>query len=444
MGGADVFVPLATMWRSFGLGAVLLVLQVGAPVPAITGARVTLVPKTSAALKVTVENRRPSPLVRIEIGLTRPGQSAPLETFGRYFSGPPRAGEQDSSPVQANTRRTFDLVLRNGSDIETVAVTLAVFEDGSAEGTPGALEAWRKGRDERADDLKYWVQAFEKMPRISEPDLRQFLAARVQERGRQAPQDPSTVRARVQRLLQQNPSGPDVWTPLDRLRATVRAELADVPSEPTAGAESRAAGPVSGVVLSWERADATEHVAVIENLRDVPIEAFGLETVDPVSGRPSGGQRSDFCLAEREPVTLGRNRIQPHEVREVPLGRSPGSEVLQLSFVLFDDLSFEGRPDQRDELLRDREATASDYAFAIDVITRASALPPDQVRTFVAAQRDERALRPRLGGRASNVNVIDEFIRQLAESPVRAAANAKGFLDHIERQRERLIRHVPR
>ncbi len=126
------------------------------------------------------------------------------------------------------------------------------------------------------------------------------------------------------------------------------------------------------------------------------------------------------------------------------LGRAPGGEILRLSFVLFDDLSFEGLPDQRDQLFRDREATASDYAFAIDVISRASVLPPEESLAFVTAQRDGRALGPRVGGRPPNGSVIDEFIRQLKESPVRAAANAKGFLGHIEGQRQRLIRHLPR
>jgi hypothetical protein len=201
---------------------------------------------------------------------------------------------------------------------------------------------------------------------------------------------------------------------------------------------------VSGVVLSWERSAATEHVAVIENLRDIPIEAFGLEHVDPVSGRPTGGQRSDFCLAEPGPDTTGRSRIQPKEVREVRLSGAPGREVVRLSFVLFDDLSFEGRADERDQLLRAREATAADYAVAIDAITRASALPPGEARAFVTARRAERALARRPDGRAHDVSVIDEFIRQLTDSPDRAVAGAKGFLDHIERQRQRLIRHLPR
>ena len=444
MGRDHEFVPLATMWRLFLIGATLVAVQVAPPVPAITGARVTVVPKTTAALKATVENRRNSPLVTIELGLSRRGQSAPFETHGRYFSGPPRTDGRDSSPIQPNSRRVLDLVLRNAADVETLAVILAVFEDGSAEGAPAALDTWRTARKERRDDLTYWVQAFEAMPRISEPDLRRFLAARVLERGRQATNDPSTVRARLQQLLQAHPYGPEVWAHLDRLRATVRGELAAVPAEPAAGVEGRAAAAVSSVVVSWERTDATEHVAVIENLRNVPIEAFGLERADPVSGRSNGGQRSDFCLAEREPATPGHSRIQPNEKREVRLGSAPGDEILRLSFVLFDDLSFEGRSDHRDELLRDREARASDYAFAIDVISRASVLPPEEARALVTGQRAERVLRPRAGGRPPDVSVLDEFIRQLTESPVRAAAGAKVFLDHIERQRQRLVRHVSR
>jgi hypothetical protein len=431
------------MWRPFVIGAAVLALQAPVPAPAITGVRVSVVPKTTAALKATIENRRHSPLVRIDLGLTRRGQSAPFETFSRYFREPSGPEGRDSSPLPPNARRVLDLVLRNGSDIETLAVILAVFEDGLAEGTPAALAAWRKTRDERREDLKYWAQALEAMPRISEPALREFLAARISERGREAAEDRSTVRSSLQRLLHQNPSGPEVWLPLDRLLATVRRELAAIPPEPPRTGEVTAGGSVPGVVLSWERSAATERVAVIENLRNIPIEAFGLEHVDPVSGLPVGGQRSDFCLGEPVHDTTGGGRIQPKEVREVHLSGAAGHEV-RLSFVLFDDLSFEGRADERDQLLRAREATAADYAAAIDVITRASALPPGEAHAFVKAQRAERAVRRRPDGRAHDVSVIDEFIRQLTESPDRAVAGAKGFLDHIERQRQRLIRHLRR
>ena len=159
-------------------------------IPEVTGARVALVPRTAAGLSVTLENRRSSPLVECAIGITRPGESAPSEIHSYFFSGA-YPGRPESGPLQPNARRELELVLRNGNGMETPAMTLAVFADGFVEGTPGQVEAWRTRRREQIDDLAYWVRAFDGMPRINEPAVRDYVAARVLERARDAPTDPS-------------------------------------------------------------------------------------------------------------------------------------------------------------------------------------------------------------------------------------------------------------
>ena len=112
--------------------------------------------------------------------------------------------------------------------------------------------------------------------------------------------------------------------------------------------------------------------------------------------------------------------------------------------MLFDDLSFEGLSDQRERLLRDREAQAADYAFAIDVIEKAAALPPNEMRPFLALKRGERMAQPGADGRAGTVSAIDEFTRMVTDSPDRADAIVKGMVPRLERQRQQLIRHVRR
>ena len=159
------------------------------------------------------------------------------------------------------------------------------------------------------------------MPRIAEPAVREYVAARVLERARDASTDPSTVRARLQRVLQQYPSGPDVWIGLDRLRAEARRELAALPAEPPAVNGGQPPAVISDVALTWERSAPTEFVATIENLRDVPIEAYGLEFVDPATNRVESGRGADFCVGEPQPAERGSGRIQPHEVREVSSGQ---------------------------------------------------------------------------------------------------------------------------
>ena len=131
-------------------------------------------------------------------------------------------------------------------------------------------------------------------------------------------------------------------------------------------------------------------------------------------------------------------------MREVRLGSPPPGAVLRLSYVMFDDLSFEGLPAERDRLLERREAQAADYAFAIDVISKASAMPPSEARAFVAAKRAETISLPRTKEGSRERQRPRRVHRQLTESPDRAAAGAKEFQDRLERQRQRLVRHLAR
>jgi hypothetical protein len=343
-----------------GLSAVLLALQVSSPSPPIKGARIELAVKTVTGLKVTLENRRESPLVQCTIGLRARDQASGNEFFTFYFHEQ-SPGPRDTSPVQPQTRRVLELTRHNQVDIEAPVLQLAVFEDGFAEGAPRELDEWRQGRQDHLDDLAYWVRAFDAMPRISDPEARAFLAARLIERRpagptpgvpRVAAPDASPVRVRLQRIIDQYPTGPDIWIPLDRLRADVRRELAAVPAEPPRGRD----GPITDVGLSWEPATPTEFVARIENLRDVAIEAFGFELVDPITARPRSARRSDACGTSREPDRPGSARIQPKEVRDLFLGSPPRDSELRLSFVLFDDQVFEGSAEAREQLRIDRLA----------------------------------------------------------------------------------------
>jgi hypothetical protein len=111
---------------------------------------------------------------------------------------------------------------------------------------------------------------------------------------------------------------------------------------------------------------------------------------------------------------------------------------------MFDDLSFEGTAAAHERLLRDREARAADYAFAIDVISQASTLPPDEARKFVATRRAERMTAPRAPDLGVDVSVLGEYLRQLTVSPERAVVAAQTYRDVLERQRQRLVRHLAR
>jgi hypothetical protein len=97
--------------------------------------------------------------------------------------------------------------------------------------------------------------------------------------------------------------------------------------------------------------------AVVENLRDVAIEAFGLQEYEPGSDRLRSGSTSDFCGVKGAPI--GSGPIQPGERREIALSwaKNPDGSLpnVKLHFILFDDKNFEGSSSSRDSLLKSRE-----------------------------------------------------------------------------------------
>ena len=160
----------------------ILTLQPPVERPAVKGARISLVPKPQAVLNVTIENRRQSPLVEWQMDVTLQGSRQPRMTQSGY------------RPLQPGERQTVPISLPNLQDVATATLAFVAFEDGFYEGTTQALQIWQKAREERAKDLSYWVRVFGMMPRVSEPDLRRYLADRGVERAGEVTGDPSGVR----------------------------------------------------------------------------------------------------------------------------------------------------------------------------------------------------------------------------------------------------------
>jgi hypothetical protein len=204
---------------------------------------------------------------------------------------------------------------------------------------------------------------------------------------------------------------------------------------------------MSAAILSQDRATAGTLVATIENRRTVPIEAYGLELLDPVTRRPRSGRGSDFCNTE-QPLEPGSGAIKPGEIREIPLlipvGPDEALPPVRLSYVIFDDLSYEGDVAPREEALRRREERAADYAFAAAVLGQVAARPASEAQTFLTEKRTERARQLEATGRRGNLMLVDDLLRQAKESTDRFLANAKYMQERFERQRERLLRHLAR
>ena len=432
------------MSRYLAIGLGLLALSTSAQDTEIKGARISVVRKPSAVLNVTIENRRDSPLVEVQLGLTPRGAGKGSMFSTRYF------GETaPNETVKPHEQRVLETSLEFDPDVETATLTLVVFADGYYEGVATAVEPWRKARQARIDDLRYWSGVLDFMPRVSETDLRAYLASRLADRAGQVVQNPNApeVRWQLQEVLRRYPSGPEVWSGLEPLRADMQKELAALTTQPPAGASAAVGAVTSAAILKQDRVTSGTVVATIENLRTVPIEAHGLEILDPVTRRPRSGQGADFCNSEPQPEP-GSGPIKPGEIREIPLlipvGPDEALPPVRLAYVIFDDLSYEGAVAPREEALRRREERAADYAFAASVLGQAAGRPASEIQTFLMQKRAERARQLQTAGRRENLMEIDELIRQAKESPDRLLANATYMQERFERQRDRLVRHLAR
>jgi hypothetical protein len=125
----------------------------------------------------------------------------------------------------------------------------------------------------------------------------------------------------------------------------------------TPGPLRRDADVPSVRITSATRTTTGRLYAVVENLRDVAIEAFGLQEYEPGSDRLRGGSTSDFCALRGAPS--GSGPIPPGERREIALSwgkKADGSlPDVKLHFIMFEDSKFEGSSSGRDSLLKTRE-----------------------------------------------------------------------------------------
>jgi hypothetical protein len=410
----------------------VLALQPAAPPPAVKGARVSLLSKPQAVLNVTIENRRDNPLIWWQLRVKMGGPGGP----GMMHSA--------TGSIQSGGRQTVPVQLTDPQDVATATLAFVEYDDGFYEGTAQAVQAWRKTREERAKDLSYWVGVFGLMPRVSEAELRRYLSDRASERAGVAPTDPSGVRTKLAGAFYRHPSGPDVWDAVDRVRVETQAALAWMTRELPGTATARVVETVSSAAIAaQELAKTSTFVAAIENLRDVPIEAVGFEVLEQGSNRRPSSRRFDYCLAAEQGRRPGR--IQPKEIREEAFGMDANPDKplpgVRLSYVLFDDLSFEGATDYRDELFRSREVQADDYASGIAALRQIATVKASEVDAFLTSKRAERARQLQTEGRRGDLLILDNLIRNAKQSTAQFLTGAKARLESLERAHQRLIRH---
>jgi hypothetical protein len=321
-------------------------------------------------------------------------------------------------------------------------VAYAAFEDGYYEGSGRAFERWLAARDERREDLAYWTKALMSMPRISEPELRTFLSDHVAVRASgETHWTISHVSDRVQSLLLWVPQGGGIWPRIDQLRKEVEAEYLAVTRTPPEKQPGAAETGTAATVVSTDVRPAVSYTVILENLREVPIEAYSVADYDLARGRVSGWTGTDFCTSEPDAGRAGRGRIMPHEKRDLGavFGSGPTVPLLKLYYVMFDDLQYEGEPVERVRLLKKREAQAEEHTFALAALDEAAGKPASELEAFLVQKREAYLRQMQRDGKGpAPAAQLEWFVGNIRRT------SAERFAAEIPATRERLVGQIAR
>jgi len=407
----------------------------------ITGAQIGLETKSVPVEVVTLENRRNSPLVAWQIALTINGKGSLIHTSDFSWQSVPAS--PTSGPIPPRSQRVIEIDIRDRPDGVAPTPRFALFEDGYLEGTPEAIEQWQRQRRERADDAQYWVRVFAGLPAGADIDQRRYLEIQAAERAAQAGHDPSGLRSRLSNLLRvwRQPGLFEAIEPISKEAARQYNAFTRPPANAPA---LEASAPV---VVSSRRDARSEYVVVIRNLRDLAIEAVAFDLLDPVTGKPQGGQGADYGGTDIGTRTGNTGRIGGGDSREFPvLGKGvDGSppQVPRLALVMFEDLTYEGSVERRAAVLEARERQADDIGYALSVRAEAASKPREEAVTFLTRKRAERAKALQARGRQISLFYIDELVKQAKGGPDHLQADSP-YIQHLESRRAQLLRHLKR
>jgi membrane associated rhomboid family serine protease len=203
------------------------------------------------------------------------------------------------------------------------------------------------------------------------------------------------------------------------------------------GPETAAIVPLTSVRLRVVTSTASVRIVEIENLRNVPLEAWTIAAVS--RGVPPvvlANALTDVCCVETE------KPIPPRGTRREDVSwvtRLPAGAQLAPVAALFSDGSFEGRPADRDAILSHRNQQAEDLAYEIQVITEARGQPSSRAGAFLAERAESRARQAQSLHRPVAVNNLVALARSASSAPSEFDASAHAMLDRLTKQREALL-----
>ena len=415
-----------------------------------TSASIRVARKPVDLTLVAVTNRHTVPLVEWAITIYKDNTlKSPLSSVHDYrHQGPFQSGD---GPIAPNETRRMRAARTGVLPTAVGVVTLAVFADGTYEGTPEMAKRFLEERGSMADDLAYWHGVLEALPRGSDDAAAAYLRTKAEERHKQHPHGVSGVRATVLGWLDPaTPAQGGVRAAADKLRGEIKTRLDAArqfrggPAAQKTGARGSTSGLRSKVTVAMEPSTGSDFVAFLENKKKVPLEAWQFDIfTSPTATTPRTNRGNDYTILLTD--TKGMGRVQPGEVREISLGAAedrPDSTmpIAKLTLAIWSDLSWEGSAALRDVFLKQREVDAERYAYWIEVVNAAAAKTNAEAIAHIRAKRQER--------RKTSPEELDLMLDHIvvwsaraAGDPTGSASWMKATADRFAKQRTLLLRH---
>jgi hypothetical protein len=402
----------------------------------VKSATVSVIRKAVDVQFIEVENLREVPLVEIKLALNS-------STAGFFFDGPPDVTGQPSNPaIRRHEIRRLRTLRGAYNRAPTARVTLALFADGSHLGTPEAIAEFRQRQQLIIDDLSFWFGVLQKVPRSTPAAAHEYLREKAKERLRVDRTDPSRIAGSIDDWFGPY-RAPDWWMAGAKREIVDLGKRLDVARRYRNFVNTDTGGVEQAVGIRSEIGQGSDFVAVITNLRELPLEAWEVDLQHPTSGIAGSWLTHDACASLSDTASSGR--LRQHETREVLINSAddlPDSAMprASLALALWNDLSWEGLPDRRANLLRAREERAKAYEFWINALKEAGLRPVAEVLPFL---KQQQAARRREAPREQSG--LDQNLDSLAGRDPNVAVNwLAGYRRTLEQQYLLLTRHVAR
>jgi membrane associated rhomboid family serine protease len=177
----------------------------------------------------------------------------------------------------------------------------------------------------------------------------------------------------------------------------------------------------------------------LENLKDVPLEAYTLDVYD--SKELIYHQWRDERGFDAATFGSGHGPIAPHERRDLPLGdaRRPLTHPsVRLVAAAFADGTFEGSATERDLMDERRANVAADASYWIAVIDDALTRPPDQAAALLNVRIGERMKTNAAGRHLTYMDNMRPLMITAAHAPESFAADAAAERARLVHLRDEL------